>query len=1361
MAEPLAKPREQVVDINNDLAPASVNEHGNSSIDRASNSAVAKKSAAGDFAGGRKEKWWKGLNKTKQKAAKPNPNNDEEEREKEAKAGFGSYLRIFSYSSKIDICLQVIGALTAIASGAALPLFALVMGRLVGSFSEFSNGLDRDSFQDVVNQNALYLVYLFIGKFASGYVAMSCFRLSGTRISARLRLLYITLLLRQPISYFDTLPKTLKTVKGDMGPGRSPPDSVGSSNNSAGAVAVKITNNANIVQQGISEKLSLVIQSTSMLFSAFIVAFTKQWELALITACIIPASVIAYGIVVPIDIQKEAQIVSTFNQAAGLSEEVFGSIRTVVSFNASERLMARYNEFLSKARKLGIKKGPIMGLEFSIGIFFIYCGYSLCFWYGIRMISHGRLGEGPGAIGILITVFFSILIAVISFAGIAPNLSTIAKAAGVANEVWEIVDRDAQGEDHDDDLRGPPELEKGTIDGNIEFRNVTFAYPSRPDVPVLKNLSCVFEERKVTALVGSSGSGKSTIVGLLERWYDPADDGGEILLDGHSFVKKDGQTGIGRRWLRGKIGLVTQEPFLFNDTIYTNVFYGMVGSEWEHKSLEEKKARVVELCVESNADEFIKLLPHGYDTKVGEQGIQLSGGQKQRIAIARSIASDPAILVLDEATSAIDVKSELIVQAALDKASKNRTTIMIAHRLSTIRKADKIIVMGKGIILEEGTHGELMNKKAAYASLVNAQQLIKQSSSGYSEDGTPAEKPNTISHSPDNKVPEILEDGATREALQEKRQMEAPRERSIFVILARILNEQRHLWPYFLIVVITATIGGLTYPAQAILYAKIIGVFGLPLDELVSQGNFYALMYLILAIINFISYFILGTTLTFLSSTLTHFYRLEYFGNIVRQEIPFFDMPENTSGALTSRISSDPTAIQELVGLNSGTVLIAITNIIGSITLSFIVGWKLTVVCLFAAFPLMFCGGFMRVRIEMQFERSTAEVFAASARLASEAVGAIRTVSSLTMEETICDKYRSVLQIHRRDAVKKTLIAMILFAASESVDLLASALAFWYGSKLILDDGYSQTQFFIVFTAIVYGGQAAGQFFAFSSNIAQGKNSANRIFALRKDNFVDGHDRLDPDSISGGIDVEFDKVDFKYELRDHNLFKGLTFKVLKGQFAALVGASGCGKSSTISLIERFYDPNEGSGDILIEQKPLSSLQRKAYRDHVSLVAQEPTLYQGTLSENISLGADGVTEEQIIQASKDAYIYDFIISLPQGFDTECGPRGTQLSGGQKQRVAIARALIRQPSLLLLDEATSALDSESEKIVQTAIEGATNGRTIIAVAHRLSTIQKADVIFVFEDGKIVEVGTHAELNAHRGIYFQMCEAQALNQ
>jgi len=330
-----------------------------------------------------------------------------------------------------------------------------------------------------------------------------------------------------------------------------------------------------------------------------------------------------------------------------------------------------------------------------------------------------------------------------------------------------------------------------------------------------------------------------------------------------------------------------------------------------------------------------------------------------------------------------------------------------------------------------------------------------------------------------------------------------------------------------------------------------------------------------------------------------------------------------------------------------------------------------------------------------------------------------------------------------------------VFATSDSVEMLCQALVFWYGGRLMASREYNITKFYVIYLAIVQGSQAAGMWFSFSPNFAEASAATNRIASIRppKDDGSRSPKPFQAEKESFGI--EFKDVHFTYKSRSIPVLAGLNLKIEPGQFAALVGATGSGKSTIVSLLERFYDAD--SGTILCGGQEITSVSAKAYRSNLSLVAQESTLYEGTVRENVTLSVEDAdaTDEAVVQACKDAQIHDFIASLPEGYNTKLGPKAVQLSGGQRQRLALARALIRKPRVLLLDEATSSLDSESEKLVQEAIERAAEegGRTVVAVAHRLATIQKADVIFVIGSGRVLEQGVHQDLLRKRGVYYQM--------
>ena len=520
---------------------------------------------------------------------------------------------------------------------------------------------------------------------------------------------------------------------------------------------------------------------------------------------------------------------------------------------------------------------------------------------------------------------------------------------------------------------------------------------------------------------------------------------------------------------------------------------------------------------------------------------------------------------------------------------------------------------------------------------------------------------------------------------------------------------------------------------------------------------------------------------------LTYDFRLRLFKDILSQDMEFFDHPENTVGALASRLTEYPTNLQDLLGFNIMLIIIIVVNLVSSSVLAIIVGWKLGLVVIFGGLPpLVFCG-YLRIRLEVKLENDTSKRFSESAGLAGEAVGEIRTISSFTLERHVLDSYKEMLSGIERTNLAAIVWTMLWYSLSQSISLLVLALGFWYGSRLLSYGEYSPNQFFIIFIAVVFAGEAAAQFFGYTTSLTKAKGAANYIFWMRslKPKVAEDTSKPGPPSKEDDIsppNLDIDEVDFAYPLRPNiPVIRNLDVKIPSGEFTAFVGASGSGKSTLIALLERFYDPTSGTINISSpsadHERKLADLDPRKYRELIGLVSQEPVLYSGTVRENIALGLARpiekgrddikkeieieVSDQEIEEACRNANIFDFITSLPDSYNTQVGAKGTQLSGGQKQRIAIARALIRKPKLLLLDEATSALDSESERVVQEALDSAREGRTTVAIAHRLSTIRSADTIVVINRGKIVEMGSHDELIEKRGIYWDMCKAQALDQ
>ncbi|KAL6811933.1 P-loop containing nucleoside triphosphate hydrolase protein [Trichoderma sp. SZMC 28015] len=1252
-----------------------------------------------------------------------------------------NYLMLYRYADVWDCLIITISAVCAIAAGAILPLLSILFGQLTSAFQRISlNDIAYHDFEAQLNKNVLYFVYIGIAEFATVYVSTVGFIYTGEHITQKIRQEYLKAILRQNIAYFDNL--------------------------GAGEITTRITADTNLIQDGISQKIGLTLTAIATFITAFIIAYVKYWKLALICTSTIVCLLLIMSGGSHFIIHFSKLSLQSLANGSTVAEEVISSIRTATAFGTHDQLARQYDSHLIAAERSGIKMQIIQAIMIGSLYAIMFWNYGLGFWQGSRFLV-----DGEADVGQILTILMAILTGSYSLGNVAPNSQAFNSAMAAAAKIYSTIDRQSPLD---------PTAEDGEtlqhVEGTVELRSVKHRYPSRPDILVMDDISILIPAGRTTALVGPSGSGKSTIIGLIERFYNPV--GGEILLDGHNIQS------LNLRWLRNQISLVGQEPVLFSATIFENIKFGLTGTLFENEPEEAKQNRIEEAAKMANAHTFITSLPDGYGTNVGERGFLLSGGQKQRIAIARAIVGDPKILLLDEATSALDTKSEEIVQAALDKAAEGRTTITIAHRLSTIKTADNIVVVVDGKIAEQGTHEELLRAKGEYFKLVEAQKSGKLNDAQHKGKAFVEKEEAAESGIPIDIISRIptSQSGVSEMTTYNEKLMAIPRQhnladQSIVSQTEKMTEAGNGLLPWSLIKFTAsfnrrelllmiiglafAILAGCGQPSQAVIYSKAINTLALPpplYEKLRHDANFWSLMLFILGIAQFVLFSIQGVCFGVSSERLLRRARSKTFRVILRQDTAFFD--EHTTGALTSFLSTETKYLSGISGVVLGTILMVSTTLTASMVVALAIGWKLALVCISIVPVLLFCG-FYRVSILARFQAQSKKAYERSASYACEATSAIRTVASLSREDDVFATYKAQLDEQARAHFFSVLKSSIFYALSQALTFFCMALGFWYGGTLLGKHEYTIFQFFVCFSEVIYGAQAAGSVFSNAPDIGKAKNAAaelKNLFSRKPSIDVWSKEGNNIDNVAGSI--EFRNVHFRYPTRPTQpVLSGLSFTVKPGQFVALVGASGCGKSTTIALLERFYDAL--SGCIYVDGKDISQLNVNSYRSHLALVSQEPTLYQGTIRSNILLGSNdlSVTEEQVIKVCKMANIYDFILSLPEGLDTLVGNKGGMLSGGQKQRVAIARALLRDPKILLLDEATSALDSESERVVQTALDAAMQGRTTIAVAHRLSTIQKADIIYVFDQGRVVESGTHHQLMKQKGRYHELVYLQSI--
>ncbi|XP_057776687.1 ABC transporter B family member 11-like [Salvia miltiorrhiza] len=573
-------------------------------------------------------------------------------------------LRRLAYLNKPEIPVLIAGVVFAIINGAIMPIFGILISSAIESFYEPPSELRKDS-------KFWAIIFMVLGVVSLiAYPARTyLFGVAGNKLIRRIRLMCFENVVNMEVGWFD---------EGD---------------HSSGMIGARLSADAATVRALVGDALAQIVQDFSSLVAGVAIAFEASWQLALIVLVMLP--LIGVNGYVQIKFMKgfSADAKAMYEEASQVANDAVGSIRTVASFCAEEKVMEMYRVKCEGPMSSGIKQGLISGIGFGISFALLFLVYATSFYAGARLVEDGKITFSD-----VFRVFFALTMAALAISQSSSLARDSSKAKVAAASIFAILDRKSKID---------PSDESGTkldvVKGDIELKHVSFKYPTRPDVHIFRDISLTIHGGKTVALVGESGSGKSTVISLLQRFYDP--DSGHITLDGIEIQK------LQLKWLRQQMGLVSQEPVLFNDTIRANIAYGKEG--------EATEAEIIAAAEQANAHKFISGLQQGYDTVVGERGVQLSGGQKQRVAIARAIIKSPKILLLDEATSALDAESERVVQDALDQAMLNRTTVVVAHRLSTIKTADVIVVVKNGVIAEKGKHQSLISiKDGIYASLV-------------------------------------------------------------------------------------------------------------------------------------------------------------------------------------------------------------------------------------------------------------------------------------------------------------------------------------------------------------------------------------------------------------------------------------------------------------------------------------------------------------------------------------------------------------------------------------------------------------------------------------------------------------------
>ncbi len=855
-------------------------------------------------------------------------------------------------------------------------------------------------------------------------------------------------------------------------------------------------------------------------------------------------------------------------------------------------------------------------------------------------------------------------------------------------------------------------------DAGVAFDGVTFAYPGARR-PAHVELSFRVRPGERVAIVGPSGSGKSTVARLLLRFHDP--DRGRVAIGGRDLR----ELSLGQ--VRGRVALVSQETWLFHGTVADNIRMGKPDA-----SLEELRTA----ARAANADEFIQRLPQGYDTVVGERGVRLSGGQRQRIAIARALLRDAPILVLDEALSSVDAESEALIQTALDRLMRGRTTLVFAHRLSSVIGAERILVLDQGRLVEQGTHAELIGRGGAYTRLMAGQARdgagavavgARQTAMTANGDGAavdaemPSDEPQAIVGA------EHIGWGAVLRTLVDKTRGYRARLTLTFVLgVARV----------------TALIGVGVLSALAVRAVKRGEPAGMLLGSLLVVAP-------------------LAGILHWCESWLAHdvAYRL-----LAEMRLAVFQKLDALAPAyLTRRRSGD------LVGAATHDVELIEYFFAHTVTPAFVAvlvpaavlvalgdfGAALVLVLV----PFLLYTALVPVLGRSRIDRLSSRAREASGDLNAHVVDTVQGLAEIVAYrrvaawgEALAAKARRFYELRLPFLRDLALQTAFQETATGLGGLAVIAVGAWLTHQGRMDAASLPLLTLLALSAFVPLWEVA----QVGRQLADTLGAARRLRAVETEPIpVTDGPGVPAAPARGGPAVELADVRFTYPGRTRPALDGVSLRIEDGSTVALVGPSGAGKTTVASLLLRFWDPQAGT--IRLFGHDLRDYKLDELRKRIALVAQDTYLFNDTLRANVMLARPDADDEALGLAIERAALTELVASLPDGLDTIVGERGAQLSGGQRQRVAIARAFLKDAPVLILDEATSHLDAVSEAAVRAALERLARDRTTLVIAHRLSTVRDADAIVVLDDGRLVEVGRHAELLARGDLYAHLVARQ----
>jgi ATP-binding cassette, subfamily B, bacterial len=935
----------------------------------------------------------------------------------------------------------------------------------------------------------------------------------------------------------------------------------------------------------------------------------------------------------------------------------------------------------------------------------------------------------------------------------------------------------------------PDAVQLGQLRGEIGFESVQFGYPDGPRVLRGFDLRIAAGER--VALIGASGSGKSTAAALVGRFHDPS--AGRVTVDGHDL--RDVQLTS----LRRQVAFAFEESFLFSDSVRANIAYGRPDASDAEVEMAARAAA---------AHTFILELPRGYDTVVGERGLTLSGGQRQRIALARAILADPRILVLDDATSAVDAQTEEQIHDALREILPGRTTLLVAHRASTLHLADRIVVVDEGRVLDHGTHDELIGRSAEYRTLLSGldarladelgdsiEALVELAGAITATAWDPAGVKRTgaagvtvgapsigaglggggggwrLNLAP---TPELLARVATLPPVTDVAQIDLAAESRpdpAFSLLG-LLRQFRRPLVLGLVLVVLDSLAGIAGPV----------LVKTGIDSGVAKGSAGVLwvtsaIYLALTLVDLVDQvgetFVTGRTAERLMLSL----RIRIFAQLQRLSLDYYE--REMSGRIMTRMTTDVDSFEALIENGLLAALVSFATFLGVGVALLTINLQLGLLTLLIIVPLAAATVVFRRRAALLYDLSRERIAIVNADF-QESLSGVREAQAFVHEAATVAHFHGLGRSYLDSRLKAQRLVATYFPFVQFLSAGADAIVLGVGAALITHGHLTSGALiaFILYIDMFFSPiQQLSQVF---DSWQQTRVSVSRVaelmaltsltpapstpvepgrlrgeLTLRHVRFAYPVAPARPGKAQRGPkDPRFVRLEAEAPVKPPEALRGIDLTIRAGETVAIVGETGAGKSTVMKLLARFYDPD--SGAVLVDGIDLRELDLMAFRQQLGYVPQEAFLFTGSLRDNIAYGRPGASDAEVEAASRAVGAHEFVASLPGGYLHEVAERGKSLSSGQRQLIALARAELVDPAVLLLDEATSNLDLASEARVAAAMQQISRARTTIVIAHRLQTARGADRIVVLDHGQVAEVGTHEELLGAGGRYAAMWQA-----